>query len=151
MTPSKTIEALIKGYEQCKLKAYMPTKDDVPTIGWGSTGPGIRMGLTWTQAQADARFAADLARFASDVERRLAGAPTTQGQFDAMVSLAYNIGMANFANSSVLTNHKAAHYSTAAMAFGLWNKQRDKATGQLKVLAGLTKRRDAEAAVYRGL
>lgn len=150
MTPSKTIEAFIKGYERCRLSAYMPTPNDKPTIGWGSTGPDIRMGMTWTQAQADARFSADLSRFAAGVEAELGGAPTSQNQFDAMVSLAYNIGLANFAKSSVLTNHKAGHYATAALAFGLWNKQRNRATGQLEVLGGLTKRRAAEAEIYRG-
>lgn len=150
MIPSKTCENFIKGYEKCRLTAYMPTPDDKPTLGWGSTGPDIRMGMTWTQAQADARFSADLARFSAGVQADIGAAPTTQGQFDALVSLAYNIGLANFAKSSVLTNHKAAHYQTAALAFSLWNKQRNKRTGQLEVLNGLTARRAAEAQMYRG-
>lgn len=147
LTPSAKLVAFIQGFEKCRLKAYMPTPNDKPTLGWGSTGPDIVMGMTWTQAQADARFAADLAKFASGVFKALNGAPTTQDQFDAMVSLAYNIGLANFGISSVLSNHRAIHYQTAALAFGLWNKQRD-ANGVLVVLNGLTKRRKAEAAIY---
>lgn len=149
MMPSAKIIAFIKGYEKCRLKAYMPTPNDKPTIGWGSTGPDIKMGMTWTQEQADARFASDLAKFSAGVERLLPGSPpTSQGQFDAMISLAYNIGLANFGSSSVLTNHRAGHYQTAALAFLLWNKQRT--PHGLVVLNGLTKRRVAEAAIYRG-
>lgn len=148
MTPSPRIIDFIKGYETCKLVAYMPTKNDVPTLGWGSTGPDIKLGMRWTQEQADARFAADLAKFAAGVASRLKSAATTQAQFDAMVSLAYNIGLANFAGCSVLANHIAGRYGTAALAFGLWNKQRDKKTGNLVVLNGLTRRRKAEAMIY---
>ncbi len=149
MTPSTKIIDFIKGYEKCRLKAYMPTPNDKPTIGWGSTGPDIRMGMTWTQAEADERFAHDLAHFAAGVSGKIPGSPpTAQHQFDAMVSLAYNIGLANFATSSVLTNHRAGHYQTAAMAFALWNKQRT--PSGLVVLTGLTKRRAAEAAIYKG-
>lgn len=150
MQPSQNIIDFVRDYEKCRLKAYMPTKDDKPTIGWGSTGPDIKMGMTWTQAQADERFARDAKAFAMVVQLRVGGSPTTQGQFDAMFSLAYNIGPANFRNSSVLTNHLAGHYQTAALAFGLWNKQRDKETGKLVVLGGLVKRRAAEAKIYRG-
>lgn len=148
MTPSASIGAFIKGYEKCRLRAYLPTPNDVPTIGWGSTGADIRLGMTWTQQQADDRFASDLAAFSHGVSGLLGNAPTTQGQYDAMTSLAYNIGMASFAKSSVLLNHKAGHYATAALAFSLWSKQRDKATGELVVLSGLVKRRKAEADIY---
>ena len=149
MTPSKRIEAFIQGYEKCRLKAYMPTPNDVPTIGWGRT-KGVVMGMTQTQAEADADFAADLSERARFLAKVLGGAATSQNQFDAMISLMYNIGGPNFAGSSVLTNHKAQHYSTAALAFRLWNKQRNKMTGQLEELKGLTRRRLAEAAIYAG-
>ena len=145
MTPSDNCAAFIKGFEACRLKAYLPTPRDVPTIGWGSTGPDIRLGMTWTQAQADERFADDLAEFGARVSAALRGAPTTQGQFDAMTSLAYNIGMGNFGESTVLHKHKEGDYDAAASAFALWIKQKG------KVLNGLVKRRSAEARMYRGL
>jgi len=66
MTPSSKCIDFIKSFEQCRLTAYMPTPRDRPTIGWGTTGPDVRMGMTWTQAQADARFARDLADFATE-------------------------------------------------------------------------------------
>lgn len=151
MTPSAKIETFIKGYEALRLKAYMPTKSDKPTIGYGATGPDIKLGMVWTADQANARFREDLKRFSDGVARLLPGSPpTAQNEFDALVSLAFNIGLANFKTSSVLTNHRAGHKQTAAWAFSLWVKQRDKDTGQLVTLNGLVKRRAAEAKIYRG-
>ncbi|HEY9250905.1 MAG TPA: lysozyme [Rariglobus sp.] len=149
MTPSHTIAAFMKGFEKLRLKAYYPTKDDKPTIGYGETN-GVRMGMVWTVEKAEANFAARLSELGIAVWALVKKAPhTTQGQFDAMVSLADNIGLANFAKSSVRTNHVAGHNATAALAFLLWDKQRG-GDGVLRPLRGLTRRRAAEAAIYRG-
>lgn len=145
MTPSTKAADFIKSFEACRLKAYMPTPNDVPTIGWGSTGPDIRMGMSWTQAQADARFAVDLVRFGAKVAADIGAAQTTQSQFDAMTSLAYNIGDAAFERSTLLKRHLSHDYDGAAAQFAVWNKQAG------KVLNGLVKRRTAEARMYRGL
>lgn len=144
MTPSKKITEFIKGYEKCRLTAYMPTPNDRPTIGWGTTGPDVKLGMTWTQAQADARFADDLARFANGVEKLVGKAPTTQAQFDALVSFAYNCGLEALKTSTLLREHMSGDYEGAAGQFSRWNKQKG------RVLNGLTKRRAAEAAIYRG-
>lgn len=116
---------------------------DVFTIGYGATGLEIVAGLTWTQEQADQRFASDLNRFGAGVQSSLRGT-TTQGQFDACCSLCFNIGIAAFAKSTVLRLHNAGDYAGAATSFIMWNKQAG------IVLAGLTRRREAEAAMYRG-
>lgn len=138
--------ANIKRWESCRLTAYPDpgTGGDPWTIGWGATGPGIVRGLTWTQAQADARLAEDVERFAEQVRVALGDAPATQGQFDAMVSLAYNIGSRAFASSTLLKLHKAGDYAGAAAQFGKWVN----AGGRR--MAGLVNRRAAEAAIYRG-
>jgi len=141
MTPSKTVETFIKTFEQCRLKAFLPTKDDVPTIGWGRT-KGVKLGMTQTQAEADADFAADIAERAAKLTAYLGSAKTTQAQFDAMLSLAYNIGTPAFGSSTLLKLHKAGDYAAARAQFLRWNKQKG------KVLAGLTRRRAAEAAMY---
>ncbi len=60
-----------------------------------------------------------------------------------MVSLCYNIGPANFAKSSVLRLHKVGDFPGAAKAFLLWNK------ANKRVMKGLTRRREAEAQLYR--
>lgn len=142
LTPSPFITGFIKGFEQCRLKAYLPTPDDVPTIGWGSTGPDIRLGMTWTQAQADTRFLSDLNKVANTVNA-VTKLPS-QYQFDAFVSLAYNIGLAAFKSSTALRLHNIKDYSGAANAILLWNKQAG------KVLNGLVTRRAKEREIYLG-
>lgn len=129
-----------------RVQAYPdPATGGAPwTIGWGSTGPDIIEGTIWTQAKAKARFLEHVASFSDGVSRNLAGASVTQDQFDACVSLAYNVGLANFAGSTLLKKHKAGDYAGAALEFAKWNK----AGG--RVMAGLTNRRAEEAKLYRG-
>lgn len=135
--------ALMHHFEQCKLKAYR-CPAGVWTIGWGDTGPHVKPGLVWTQQQADDAFAARIEReFAPAVRKAIGDSSTSPAQFGAMVALAYNIGVKAFAGSSVARKHKAGDHAGAAASFALWNK----AGG--RVLAGLTRRRAAEAALYR--
>lgn len=151
LTPSKAITDYVKGVETLakmrpdgKVEAYMPTPNDRPTIGYGTTGPDVKMGTVWTREQAEARFAAHFADFSSKVTAILNKAPTTQGQFDAMVSLAYNIGEDGLAESTLMRLHKNGDYAGAADQFARWNKQKG------VVLNGLTKRRAVEAKFYKG-
>lgn len=143
--------ALIKQFEGCArrradglIEAYPdPATGRAPwTIGWGATGPGIARGVLWTQAQCDARLEQDLARYGAEVAEALAGAPTSQHQFDALVSFHYNTGAIGRATLTRL--HRAGEFAAAAVQFARWNR----AGGS--VLAGLTRRRAAETALYRG-
>ena len=117
------------------------------TIGWGSTtdedGQPIAASAVWTQERCDARFSAHVAEFAQEVAALLGDALTGQNQFDALVSLAYNIGTQALADSTLLRMHRAGDHAGAAEQFGRWNR----AGG--RVLAGLVRRRAAEAALYR--
>lgn len=139
---------LIHSFESCKLKAYPdPGTGGKPyTIGWGSTtdenGKPIALGTVWTQGRADARFALDLAKFEKAVTDALAGSPSTQNQFDALVSFTYNLGEGSFRSSTLLKKHKAGDYAGAKAQFAVWNK------ANKKVMAGLTRRRAAEADMY---
>jgi lysozyme len=131
------------------LKCYV---DDagVLTIGWGHTGPGAKPGRTCTAEEAEALLAADLATFEAHVDRltKAAAKGTTQGQFDAMVLLAFNIGKDGFAGSTGLKRHNAGDFSGAVAAFASWNKITQ--NGRKVVAGGLVRRRAAEAALYRG-
>lgn len=131
--------ALIKSFEGQRLTAYK-CPAGVWTIGYGSTGSHVRPGMTISEAEAEALLRQDLARFENTVAAAVPKA--TQNQFDAMVSLAFNIGTAAFAQSTVARRAKAGDHKGAATAFALWNK----AGG--KVLPGLTRRRAAESALY---
>ena len=146
---------LMHSFEGCEKKrpdgrfeAYLcPAK--VWTIGWGSTGLDpfnggkIRQGTVWTQEQCDMRFEQHLAQFERAVLDGLAGRPASQPQFDAMCSLCYNIGPDAFKRSTLLRLHRAGDYPGAAKQFLRWTR------GGGRVLKGLVRRREAEAALYR--
>ena len=148
--------ALIKRFEGCArmrsdglIEAYPDpgTGAEPWTIGWGATGADrfhggrIRAGSVWTQAQCDQRLAEDLVRYAAEVARAIGAAPTTQGQFDALVSFHYNTGA--IARATLTKRHIARDYAGAAAEFARWNK----AGG--RVLRGLARRRAAEAELYQ--
>lgn len=140
--------ATIHHFEDCRLSAYRDAVG-IPTIGWGMTyypdGRRVKIGERITQAQADSMFETLLERdFAAPVRKLIGVSPTTPAQFGAMVALAYNIGIGAFTGSSVLKRHKAGDTPLRVTeAFLMWNK----AGG--KVLSGLVRRRNAEAALYR--
>lgn len=145
MKASQSCVALIKEMEGCRLTAYLDTlaEPDVWTIGYGHTGPDVYPGRVITQQKADALLLDRLNReYGPGVERALAGAPTTQAQFDAFVSFAYNVGVGGFARSSVLRHHRDGDHQAAADAFRKWNQ----AGG--RVWPGLVRRREAERALY---
>jgi lysozyme len=129
----------IAKHEGCRLKAYRDIVG-VWTIGWGETR-GVTAGMVWTQRQADERFCESLAEFVEGV-RNACKNPPSDNELGAMTSLAYNVGLAGFAKSTVLRKHNAGDYQAAARAFSLWNK----AGG--KVVRGLTLRRAKESALY---
>lgn len=132
--------SLIKEFESCRLKAYMPTPDDVPTIGWGHT-KGVKMGDTCTQAQADAWLAEDVAQFEEAVNQAVT-VPLTQNEFDALVSFAYNVGSGALRSSTLLKLLNDSDYDGAALQLLRWDKQAG------KPLPGLTRRRKAEKALF---
>jgi len=140
--PWRAVE-LIAEREGCRLRAYLCSAD-VWTCGWGETA-GVSARTVWTQAYADQRFA-DSLRERADAVLALCTRLPTPNELGAMVSLHYNIGHKAFSNSSVLRAHNRGDSLAAARAFALWNKATVR--GRLTVLAGLTARRAAEAALY---
>lgn len=111
----------------------------------GVTDNDVIRKRTITKEESQAMFAMALAPRESAVERLCTLKPT-QNQFDALVSLVYNIGEGAFAKSSVLKFHNAGNFQAAAVAFGLWNKAR--VDGVLQPVKGLTNRRSREAELY---
>ncbi|EKS6326456.1 lysozyme [Enterobacter hormaechei] len=136
--------ALIKEFEGCKLTAYQDSVG-VWTIGYGWTQPvdgkPIRAGMTINQEAAERLLKTGLVSYESDVSR-LVKVGLTQGQFDALVSFTYNLGARSLSTSTLLRKLNAGDYAGAADEFLRWNK----AGG--KVLNGLTRRREAERALF---
>lgn len=129
---------LIKQYEGCRLAAYRCAAG-VWTIGYGHTA-GVHSGMTITQAQADAYLQQDIAKFEGYVNNP-AYVPITeqlnQNQFDALTSFAFNLGAGNL--RKLCKGRTAAQIARAMPSY-------NKAAG--KVLAGLTRRRKAEQALF---
>ena len=136
--------ALIKQFEGCKLTAYQDSVG-VWTIGYGWTQPvdgkPIRAGMTIKQETAERLLKTGLVSYESDVSR-LVKVGLTQGQFDALVSFTYNLGARSRSTSTLLRKINSGDYAGAADEFLRWNK----AGG--KVLNGLTRRREAERALF---
>jgi len=141
---SKTGLDLISSFEGIRLNAY----DDgvgVWTIGIGTTiypnGVKVKKGDKCILEQAKSYFAHDLKSFEKTVNDSVK-APLSQNQFDALVSLTYNIGSTAFKNSTLLKKLNAKDYQGAADQFLVWNK------GGGKVLKGLDNRRKDEEALF---
>ena len=136
--------ALIKRYEGVRLKAYKPVPTEPGwTIGYGHHGPDVHPGMVITESHADRLLRRDLRAFEEGVDR-LITTHINQNRFDALVSLAFNIGLGNFQNSTVLRETNARHFVKAAAAFKSWVK----GGNPPKVLPGLVKRRASEAWLY---
>jgi GH24 family phage-related lysozyme (muramidase) len=132
-------------------EGYEPTSYKDPgtgwepfTGGWGTTrdedGNPLQLGVTWPKERWTALFTRDLQKYADEVSKAIGDAPTTQNQFDALVSFHYNTGA--IGRATLTKRHVAGAHDDAAREFAKWNK----AGG--RVLAGLTRRRKAEAELY---
>lgn len=143
MKVSKKCLEFIKAREGCRLTAYV-CPAGVLTIGYGHTGPDVKRGQKITAEQADALLLADLAGFEKGVLRLLGSTPAP-GQFDALVSFAFNLGLAALAGSTLLKKFKVGNYSGAADQFLRW------VYADGKLLPGLQKRREAERLMFLGL
>lgn len=129
----------IKSHEGLELEAYQCSAG-VWTIGYGHT-VGITKGMIISQDEADAYFGNDIEVFEQGVSN-LVKVPLTQNQFDALVSLAFNIGIGAFGKSTLLKKLNKGDYTGAQAQFAAWCKAGGK-TNQ-----GLLKRRLREAELF---
>lgn len=147
MKTSQAMKELIARFEGLRLKAYK-CPAGIWTVGIGSTtfnGKRVTEGLVITKEQAYEQLERDLAVFENGVGR-LVSKPINQDQFDALVSFSFNVGLGSLSRSTLLKKVNADPSDpTIRDLFAMWNK----AGG--KVLAGLTKRRKAEADWYFGI
>jgi lysozyme len=136
-------ESLIKSFETLKLKAYMPTPNDVPTIGYGHT-KGVKLGQTIDIAEAERLFDLDVKSSVDAVNGLLC--PLTQSMFDALVSLVFNVGHSGIKVGSTigdaLRKSPKPDYYVAWSGFALWRKQAG------KDLLGLARRRAKEMELF---
>lgn len=131
-------ECFIAREEGVVLTVYLD--GTVPAVGMGHNDPKMTLGDTITLEAALKLFEADAVKFTAGAMKALTK-PAAKHELDAMVSLAYNIGLANFAKSSVAVNFNAGDKAKAAESFLLWHK----AGGVANVLLG---RRQRERAMF---
>ena len=144
MQISKTGIELIKRFEGLELKAYQDSVG-VWTIGYGWTQPvdgkKICPGMVIDQATADRLLKCGVVQYEQGVNQ-LVKVKITQGQFDALVSFAYNLGIRSLSTSTLLQKLNAGDKQGAANEFGRWVN-----AGGVK-LNGLVTRRAAERELF---
>ena len=132
--------ALHEGYRG---EAYTPVKGDVPTIGFGTTD-GVKPGDRIEPVQALVRKLADVQRFEGALQQCVR-VPLHQHEYDAFLSLAYNIGPGAFCGSTLVRRLNAGDYAGACAEILRWDRFRG------EPLRGLTLRRQAENRQCLGL
>lgn len=144
MQISKNGIELIKRFEGLRLKAYQDSVG-VWTIGYGWTQPvdgkKIGPGMQIDQVTADRLLKCGVVQYEQGVNQ-LVKVKITQGQFDALVSFAYNLGLRSLSTSTLLQKLNAGDKQGAADQFGRWVN----AGG--KRLDGLVARRAAEREMF---
>lgn len=156
MTPSKTCLDMIMSFEgyhtrlqdgSCKayldknVRSAMWSKGykGLWTIGWGCTGPDVTANTIWSRAKADMELRKIADRHAALVEKTIT-VPLNQNQFDALVSLSYNLSLSKA--PTLIKRLNAGDYEGAAKAFDLYTR------GGGVVLPGLVRRRKAERKLF---
>jgi len=125
--------ALHEGYKE---NAYVPLAGDMPTIGFGTT-TGVKLGDKTSPEKALQAALRDIQKFEGAL-KQCVKVPLTQGEYDAYISLSYNIGSGNFCSSTLVKKLNGQDYEGACQEILRW----DKFKGQR--LPGLTKRRQEE-------
>jgi lysozyme len=159
MKTGKLGKALVKEFEGChtlradgKVEAYLdklvskqkrsPGYNGLWTVGYGSTGPMVTAGTVWTMAQCEAELDKRLQAHAKVVTELFPGVNLNQNQFDALVSLSYNMGLSEKSARTLINHVRNEDWTKAADAFLLYNKAGS------KVIKGLVRRREAEKKLF---
>ena len=134
-----TCDELVDHFEECHKKAYL-CPAGVPTIGRGSTGWDVAMGMTWTQAQCDARSELDIARarnFAARNSKNLTGI-----KLEATADFCYNVGNGAYRASTLRQRINSGDLADVPTQLRRWVR------GGGRVLRGLARRREAEVTMW---
>lgn len=137
MNAAELFGGLIRRFEGCRLRIYL-CPAGVPTGGWGSTGPDVKLGQAWTQGYADARMAHDASVFLAG-SQALVPTARTAGRAAAMADFSYNLGLTRLKASTMRKRALAGDWTGVQIELAKWTR------GGGKVLPGLVARRKAEA------
>jgi lysozyme len=123
-------------HEGFRSEAYIPVPGDVPTIGFGTTS-NVKLGDKITPERALIRLLNDANKFESAI-KECVKVPLTTYEYNAYISLSYNIGSNAFCKSTLVKELNNFNYDTACKEILKWDKFKG------KPLVGLTKRRQEE-------
>ena len=130
-------------FEGLRLTSYQDG-GGVWTVGYGHTGPDVKLGMTISQGQAESYLRTDLVTAVNAVEKEVK-VPLTQGEFDALVDFTFNLGAGALQKSTLLRLLNEGKYELAAAQFARWDHIGAQA------VAGLLRRRVAEAKEFSGV
>lgn len=135
---------MLKTREKLSLTAYLPTKKDRPTIGYGTT-LGVRMGDTIKdEKEAEKLMKRDIKHVEQDYIKRYVKVPLTQYQWDALTNFIYNMPQSQFKDSTLLKVLNNGEYDKVPDEMARWVYQKG------KKLDGLINRRKEEIQMWRG-
>lgn len=142
----RRFEGLHKLRHDGRVEAYADPAHgwQVPTIGWGSTGPDVQRGTVWSREACVARLERDASRFASGVS---AASPVVAGdapRLSALTSFAFNLGLGAYQGSTLRRKVGERDWPEAGRQCRRWTR------GGGRVLPGLVLRREAEALLLEG-
>lgn len=141
----EAIKKLFHDFEGLRLESYL-CPANIWTIGWGCTryedGKKVQKGEKITKQRADELFMWHLDKFEKGVQR-IVNTGLKQGQFDALVSFAYNLGLGQLKKSTLLKRVNANLHDEVPAQFMRWIN----ANG--KPLTGLKRRREMEVIFYK--
>lgn len=158
LSASAALLVALAVHEDYRGSAYLPTPHDRPTVGFGSTrradGTPVRPGDTTTPVRALIQLHRDVSAIEAGLHRCIGNVALYQHEWDAFVSLAYNVGPAAVCGSSIPTKLRAGDYAAACKTILGFDKQcwRDQAgVRHCRVMPGLVKRRQSEYRLCMGL
>jgi len=133
---------IIQDFESLRLNAYFDKLGNVWTIGYGATGHGITEGTVWTSAKAVTDLTERVGKLSTELDTFIM-VPLSPVRKACLIDFAYNIGVGELKNSTLMKCVNTKDFHGAAEEFRRWNH-----AGGVTVL-GLTRRREAERALFK--
>jgi lysozyme len=133
--------AMLRHSEGLRLKAYL-CPAGVATIGYGQTGPGIKLGVAWTLEEAEAQLRRSANVYLTSAQQMCPQVVGDEGKVVALADFAYDLGIARLAGSTLKRYVVAGSFTAAANEFPKWVR------GGGRILPGLVARRKIERELF---
>lgn len=132
-----TLYKFIRLFEGLRLIGYL-CPAGIPTNGYGSTGPDVKVGQVWSKEYAEERMLKDAAVFTTAAASLCPTVVSVEPALSAVADFAYNLGVTRLKGSTLRRKINARDWNGARVELRKWVR------GGGRVLPGLVKRREAE-------